>query len=253
MSNIDVRRFIITNNLFYQNLDFNINISNTPENSKYQTVNANTQPQQYQAPSQQQQNSQQNQQPQQIDFTNFLQHAHHPVIVFFTLIFKVCAIIFFLFLKIFGLSDALIFILVVIFGAFDFWFVKNVSGRILVGLRWWNEVKEDGSEVWIFESAQEKRATSIDTTIFWGSLYIAPIFWAIFLIIELIGFQLMWFLVCLISLILTFSNTLGYYKCSGEQQKKVSNFAADKAQQGIAKLINYGAGAFANYQGNANK
>ncbi len=24
--------------------------------------------------------------------------------------------------------------------AFDFWTVKNVSGRLLVGLRWWNEV-----------------------------------------------------------------------------------------------------------------
>lgn len=27
--------------------------------------------------------------------------------------------------------------------------------RLLVGLRWWNEVKEDGTEVWIFESAHE--------------------------------------------------------------------------------------------------
>jgi hypothetical protein len=26
---------------------------------------------------------------------------------------------------------------------------------ILVGLRWWNEVKEDGKEVWIFESDYE--------------------------------------------------------------------------------------------------
>ena len=34
---------------------------------------------------------------------------------------------------------------------FDFWTVKNVSGRILVGLRWWNEVKEDQT-VWIFEA-----------------------------------------------------------------------------------------------------
>lgn len=24
--------------------------------------------------------------------------------------------------------------------AFDFWTVKNVSGRLLVGLRWWNKV-----------------------------------------------------------------------------------------------------------------
>ena len=33
-----------------------------------------------------------------------------------------------------------------------FWFVKNIAGRVLVGLRWWNEVKEDGTEIWVFES-----------------------------------------------------------------------------------------------------
>lgn len=36
--------------------------------------------------------------------------------------------------------------------AFDFWVVKNVSGRLLVGLRWWHEVQPDGSDRWIFES-----------------------------------------------------------------------------------------------------
>ena len=88
-----------------------------------------------------------------IDFTNFLQHAKHPGIVFFTLFFKGLAMASFLLLGIFGVSDALIFIFVVILNSLDFWFVKNVSGRILVGLRWWNEVKEDGTEVWRFESS----------------------------------------------------------------------------------------------------
>jgi len=84
-----------------------------------------------------------------------LQHANHPGIVFFTLLFKVGSIVSFLFLNLFLSNEALTFIIVVILSAFDFWFVKNVSGRILVGLRWWNEVKEDGSEVWIFESDHE--------------------------------------------------------------------------------------------------
>lgn len=92
---------------------------------------------------------------QQVDFTNFLQHANHPGIVFFTLLFKIGSIVSFLFLNLFLGNEALTFIIVVILSAFDFWFVKNVSGRILVGLRWWNEVKEDGSEVWIFESDHE--------------------------------------------------------------------------------------------------
>ena len=181
-----------------------------------------------------------------IDFTNFLSHATNPGIVLFTLLFKTLAIVAFLVLGIFGFSDALVFIIVVILNAFDFWFVKNVSGRILVGLRWWNEVRDDGTEVWIFESDHEKRATSIDTTLFWTSLYIAPLFWAIFMVIELIELSLMWFLVCLISFVLTFSNTVGYYKCSGEQKKKLTNFLAEKGQKGISTFLKFGVHAMAN-------
>ena len=212
-----------------QPLNFNINMNNEAK------------PQQNPSP----QNRDSN-----IDFTNFLQHAANPGIVFFTLLFKTLAIIAFLILGLFGFSDALIFIIVVILNAFDFWFVKNVSGRILVGLRWWNEVRDDGTEVWIFESDYEKRATSIDTTLFWSSLYIAPLFWGIFLIIELIGLSLMWFLVCLISFVLTFSNTIGYYKCSGEQKKKLTNFLAEKGQKGLSNILSFGANAMGN---NGNK
>ena len=216
-----------------QPLNFNINMNNEAK------------PQQNPSP----QNRDSN-----IDFTNFLQHAANPGVVFFTLLFKTLAIIAFLILGLFGFSDALIFIIVVILNAFDFWFVKNVSGRILVGLRWWNEVRDDGTEVWIFESDYEKRATSIDTTLFWSSLYIAPLFWGIFLIIELIGLSLMWFLVCLISFVLTFSNTIGYYKCSGEQKKKLTNFLAEKGQKGISNFLKFGANAMAdNGTQNGNK
>ena len=41
------------------------------------------------------------------------------------------------------------------------------------------EEKEDGSEEWKFESSHEVRAKSIDTTIFWLSLYAAPVFWGL--------------------------------------------------------------------------
>ena len=214
-----------------QPLNFNINMNNEGK------TNQNISSQQYQ-------NNPPNRDS--IDFTNFLQHAANPGIVLFTLLFKTLAIVAFLVLGIFGFSDALVFIIVIILNAFDFWFVKNVSGRILVGLRWWNEVRDDGTEVWIFESDHEKRATSIDTTLFWASLYIAPLFWGIFLIIELIGLSLMWFLVCLISFVLTFSNTVGYYKCSGEQKKKLTNFLAEKGQKGFSTFLKFGANAMAN-------
>ena len=222
-----------------QPLNFNINMTGentTGISSSMQNTNNNNQ--QYSS----------NPQRDSIDFTNFLQHATNPGIVLFTLLFKTLAVVSFLILGIFGVSDALIFIIVVILNAFDFWFVKNVSGRILVGLRWWNEVKDDGTEVWIFESDHEKRATSIDTTLFWTSLYVTPCFWGVFLVIELIGLSLMWFLVCLISFVLTFSNTVGYYKCSGEQKKKISNFLAEKGQKGFSTFLKFGANALSKNQ-----
>ena len=39
----------------------------------------------------------------------------------------------------FFLSDVDTFIVVVVMSALDFWTVKNVTGRLLVGLRWWHD------------------------------------------------------------------------------------------------------------------
>ena len=175
-----------------------------------------------------------------ITISNFLKYAHNPGIVFFTIFFKGLAIFLFLFLGIFGISDSSIFIIVVLLNSLDFWFVKNISGRVLVGLRWWNEVKEDGTEIWVFESENEKKARSIDTTIFWMSIYATPIFWGIFIILEIISLRFMWFLLCIIGFILSFSNAFGYYKCSGDQKKKIRSFLSDKKNEGINKIFKMG-------------
>lgn len=49
-------------------------------------------------------------------------------------------------------SELTAFIFIVLFSAFDFWTVKNITGRLLVGLKWYSQAQEDGSEVWTFES-----------------------------------------------------------------------------------------------------
>jgi len=81
------------------------------------------------------------------------------------------------------------------------------------------------------------RKTGIDTTIFWGALYLTPIFWLTFFILDLLGFKWMWAIVCLIGLILSGSNTVGYYKCSGEQKAKLSNFIRDKGTEQIKNFF----------------
>ena len=45
-----------------------------------------------------------------------------------------------------------LFLTIILLLAFDFWTVKNVTGRLMVGLRWWNKVEEDGTSTWQFES-----------------------------------------------------------------------------------------------------
>lgn len=49
----------------------------------------------------------------------------------------------YLFIGIF-ISNVMLFICVMILAAIDFWVVKNVTGRLLVGLRWWSEYDEKG-------------------------------------------------------------------------------------------------------------
>ena len=48
------------------------------------------------------------------------------------------------------------FVVTVLLEALDFWVVKNVSGRILVGLRWWNEVNDHGESIWRYESLDQQ-------------------------------------------------------------------------------------------------
>ena len=49
-------------------------------------------------------------------------------------------------------NDMLTIIVIISLSAMDFWTVKNITGRILVNLRWWSEVDPTGREKWVFES-----------------------------------------------------------------------------------------------------
>jgi hypothetical protein len=63
----------------------------------------------------------------------------------------------FILLDLFLAREEIAYLIIILIGSADFWMTKNISGRILVGLRWWNEIKEDGTEVWIFESKNESK------------------------------------------------------------------------------------------------
>ncbi|KAH8326819.1 hypothetical protein KR067_003909, partial [Drosophila pandora] len=76
----------------------------------------------------------------------------HPYVTFFHLFFRGAAIVIYMFCGWFSDSFITSFVFVVLFLSADFWTVKNISGRLLVGLRWWNYVDDDGKSHWVFES-----------------------------------------------------------------------------------------------------
>ena len=100
----------------------------------------------------------------------------HPRTAFFHLIFKASAIFSYMFGTWISDSFVNVFIVCVLLLAFDFWTVKNVSGRLMVGLRWWSEVLDDGSTQWRFESQEDAvDSTMLDVGVFWGGLFLPAV------------------------------------------------------------------------------
>jgi len=121
----------------------------------------------------------------------------------------------------------IVFIVVVVLIAMDFWITKNISGRLLVGLRWWNEVREDGSNEWIFESLQETKFDTVESKIFWISIVIFPLFWIIFLITQLFKFGWNWSILCALGFVLSAANVTGYIKCARDARSRVKDMATE--------------------------
>ncbi|CAL1278571.1 unnamed protein product [Larinioides sclopetarius] len=76
----------------------------------------------------------------------------HPLAVLFHLAFRALALLVYLMCGWFSNSFISCFVTIIIFLSLDFWTVKNVTGRLLVGLRWWNYVDDEGKSHWVFES-----------------------------------------------------------------------------------------------------
>ena len=77
-------------------------------------------------------------------------------------------------------SSVLVFIITLLLLSADFYYLKNIAGRRLVGLRWWNEVNTStGDSHWVFESSDPNTRiiTATDKRFFWLSLYAAPALW----------------------------------------------------------------------------
>ncbi|XP_025284101.1 Golgi apparatus membrane protein TVP23 homolog C isoform X5 [Canis lupus baileyi] len=112
----------------------------------------------------------------------------------------------------------------------DFWAVKNVTGRLMVGLRWWNHIDEDGKSHWVFESrkasAQESKTVSeAESRIFWLGLIACPVLWVIFAFSALFSFRVKWLAVVIMGVVLQGANLYGYIRCKVGSRKNLTNMA----------------------------
>ena len=119
-------------------------------------------------------------------------NSNNPFICIFHILFKLLAALTYVFSG--WLFDSVfIFIAVSIFAVLDFWIVKNVSGRFLVGLRWWTSLDENGKEKWTFESFDtEIKVNPIDSTFFWYGQVAYTLFWSFMLVLKLLTLSLFW-------------------------------------------------------------
>lgn len=169
-------------------------------------------------------------------FTSFF--SQHPATAVFHLLFKTLALLIYVFGSWITSSFIFIFVICIILLAFDFWTVKNVSGRLLVGLRWWSYVKDDGSTEWLFESLEDTaELTALDSRLFWGALYVTPLCWLFFFVVALLRLQIEYLPLIIAALVLSGANILGYMKCSASAKNKMQSMLDQGMKQGALSAL----------------
>lgn len=179
-----------------------------------------------------------------------LKDSRHPWVAFFHVFFKAAALVTYVLGSWFTSSFVLVFVVCILLLAMDFWTVKNVSGRLLVGLRWWNEIDEEGQNVWMFESIQDpSELIASDSTLFWTALVGAPALWCTFALTALLSLKLSWLFIVIVAVSLQCSNVLGYYRCRKDAGKQMQDMVAQGMVAGLTSQG--GAGGLASLFGAA--
>uniref|UniRef100_A0A3B4ZT05 Golgi apparatus membrane protein TVP23 homolog n=1 Tax=Stegastes partitus TaxID=144197 RepID=A0A3B4ZT05_9TELE len=150
----------------------------------------------------------------------------HPLASFFHLFFRTSAIVVYLLCDILSSQFIICMVTIILLLSCDFWTVKNVSGRLLVGLRWWNHVDAAGRSHWVFESRKVTNTTSTaDSRIFWLGLIVCPVFWIIFVFSTIFSFKIKWLAVVIMGLVLQWANLYGYVRCKVGGKSNLRNMA----------------------------
>eukprot|EP00747_Dinoflagellata_sp_TGD_P168537 gnl/TRDRNA2_/TRDRNA2_195134_c0_seq1.p1 gnl/TRDRNA2_/TRDRNA2_195134_c0~~gnl/TRDRNA2_/TRDRNA2_195134_c0_seq1.p1 ORF type:complete len:229 (+),score=36.95 gnl/TRDRNA2_/TRDRNA2_195134_c0_seq1:50-736(+) len=170
----------------------------------------------------------------------FLRNSAHPVTCMFHFNFKVGCVLTYVNGRYFFGSYTGTFIFVTLFAAFDFWTVKNVTGRILVGLRWWNHVHDDGSSEWVFESnPDESSVNDSDRQVFWTLVYAWPALWALVLLTNVMSFATSWVVLNTMVLVFAASNLIGYWKCSKDAKRRAREWVEARGVHAVVSGLGW--------------
>ncbi|KAJ4372184.1 Golgi apparatus membrane protein tvp23 [Neocucurbitaria cava] len=179
--------------------------------------------------------------------------SSHPITLLTFLFFRISSLLVYLLgLRLLSGNFVLIFIITILLLAMDFYYLKNIAGRRLVGLRWWNEVDANtGDGRWVFESAdpETREINATDKRFFWLALYAQPVLWVVLAVVALVSLEFIWltlvgefFSVTLvvecdfIALVLTITNTLAFSRC--DKFSQATGFASNAMYgSGIARNL----------------
>ncbi|KAM3147676.1 Eukaryotic protein of unknown function (DUF846) [Paramecium bursaria] len=165
-----------------------------------------------------------------------LSRAGHPKACVFTFLFKLIALVIYLLLS---SSQILCYILVIVFSSLDFWTVKNITGRLLVGLKWETVDLDNGKSDLKFFSRDNFSINQVDAAFFWSSQVGFTIAWTVFGIKNLFGFSIFWLSLIAIVFSLLFTNLWGFYKCRGQHKAKMDKLQKDLKTKGVNLFTKY--------------
>ncbi|EAU92897.2 hypothetical protein CC1G_03684 [Coprinopsis cinerea okayama7 len=166
----------------------------------------------------------------------FRQSAH-PLALFFLYFFRIAAILVYILCGWFTDNYVLSTVTVVVLLAMDFWNCRNVAGRTLVGLRFWNQVDEDGESYWVFESRDPSRpANPIDSKMFWIALYVFPLLWGALLIVSILKLGFAFIPIVVLALVFNITNVVGFTYADRDAKQKWANSVVGGSWGGIGGI-----------------
>ncbi|KAF8609252.1 Golgi apparatus membrane protein TVP23 [Ceratobasidium sp. AG-I] len=166
--------------------------------------------------------------------------SSHPTVLFVLYLLRIAAIAVYILCGFFTDNYVLSTVVVVVLLAMDFWNCRNVAGRRLVGLRFWNQVDEDGESYWVFESRDPSRpANPIDSNfssgvrMFWTALYVFPVLWILLFIVSILKFNISFLPIVGLALVFNITNVVGFTYADRDAKQRWASSVAGGWNMGV--------------------